>query len=144
MSDSFAAISATHDRGFGRRARLLTAAQYAEVFAARRVLRGPLFALHYRPQGRSAQPGPGQSNARLGLVIPKKQARTAVLRNAIKRQAREVFRHQQSSLPPMDLVLRLVRPVERHQAGDAAVRAAWREEIAALFDQLRAKAGGPA
>lgn len=139
MSDSFAAISGTHDCGFSRRARLLAAAQYAEVFAARRVLRGTLFALHYRPDVAA-----GQANPRLGLVIPKKQARTAVLRNAIKRQAREVFRRQQITLPVMDLVLRLVRPIERSQAGNKAARAAWREEITALFDQLRSKAGGPA
>lgn len=140
MSDSFAAIGGTHDCGFGRQARLLTAAEYAEVFAARRVLRGTLFALHYRPNVAA-----DQTNPRLGLVIPKKQARTAVLRNAIKRQAREIFRRQRIALPVMDLVLRLVRPVDRAQAGDKTARAAWREEIVALLEQLRAKkAGGSA
>lgn len=134
MSDSRAALARTNDYGFGRELRLLAAMQYAEVFNARRVLRGTLFALHYRTAAPSGQP-----NARLGLVIPKKQARTAVLRNAIKRQAREIFRRQQTDLPHWDLILRLTRPVERTLAKDRQARAAWRSEIVALFEQLRAK-----
>lgn len=133
MSASRAAFAGRNGHGFGRELRLLAAAQYAEVFNARRVLRGALFALHYRA-AKSGQP-----TARLGLVIPKKQARTAVLRNAIKRQAREVFRRRQADLPHWDLVLRLTHPVERAQAGDRQARAAWRTEIVALFEQLRAK-----
>lgn len=113
------------DRRFGRDSRILSAAQFAAIFAARRVLRAQRFALHYRPNG---LPGP-----RLGLVIPKKQARSAVLRNAIKRQAREVFRQRRHALPAADLALRLTAPVA---ARDGAMRAAWRAEIAALFDRL--------
>lgn len=113
---------------FGRQQRLLLPAQFAEAFAARRVLRGDHFALHYRSNG---LPG-----ARLGLVIPKKQARTAVLRNTIKRQAREAFRLSRNSLPPADLVLRLARvPVWDGPAGKAAMRA----EIVALFAELGRK-----
>lgn len=120
--------------GFGRQWRLQTAAQYAEVFAARRGLRGEHFVLHYRPNG---LPGP-----RLGLVIPKKQARRAVLRNAIKRQAREVFRQRRASLPAVDMVVRLARPISKAAptAGAAEARAAWCAETIALFDQLCRKA----
>jgi ribonuclease P protein component len=110
------------DFGYGRQQRLLKPVEYAEAFAARRVLRGKRFALHYRANGRT--------EPRLGLVIPKKQARRAVLRNAIKRQAREVFRKQKAALPALDLVLRLAQP-----AG-AIDKPAWRAEIAALFEQL--------
>lgn len=78
--------------------------------------------MHYRDNG--------QPTARLGLVIPKKQAHAAVLRNAIKRQAREVFRQRLSRLPARDLVLRLIRPV------GALDKPAWRNEIAALFERL--------
>ena len=117
---------------FPRACRLLTATHYSDVFANRHALRGQLFVLHYRSNTR-----PG---ARLGLVIPKKQARTAVLRNAIKRQAREIFRMTSSELPAMDLVLRLNAPVNRPKkvayAADLQVRAAWRTEIASLFTQL--------
>ena len=42
------------------------------------------------------------TSARLGLVIAKKNIRTAVARNRIKRFVREVFRH--SDLPPIDIV----------------------------------------
>ena len=113
---------------FGRRYRVLRPAQYAEIFAARRVLRGDLFALHYRAGG----PG-GAGGARLGLVIAKKQARTAVLRNAIKRQARETFRHMRSRLPAADLILRLGAQVAAH---DRTHRTAWRAEIRTLLERL--------
>lgn len=79
--------------------RLHTAAEFAEVFGYRRVLRGRLFNLHYRPNA--------SSGARLGFVVAKKLARHAVLRNLVKRIAREVFRLRRESLPDADLVLRL-------------------------------------
>lgn len=105
---------------------------YAEVFAARRVLRGARFALHYRLNG--------LSNARLGLVIPKKQARAAVLRNAVKRQVRELFRQRRAGLPAVDLILRLAQPLDRpRRIVDRQARAGWRSEITALFDQLSQK-----
>lgn len=107
--------------GFGRHLRLLKSAEYAAVFSERRTLRGDVFVIHYRPNG---LPFP-----RLGLVIAKKQARTAVMRNAIKRQAREQFRLRCSLLPAVDLVLRLTRV-------PPADKALWREEIGALFDRV--------
>lgn len=118
---------------FGSQHRLLTAAQFAEVFAARRVLRGDGFNLHYRANE--------LDRTRLGLVVPKRQARSAVLRNAVKRQARETFRHMRSILPPADLILRLSSPVRAH---DPAARRAWRNEISVLFERLAKKAGVPA
>jgi ribonuclease P protein component len=115
--------------GFSRQRRLPAAREYAEVFAARRVLRGTRFALHYRPNG--------LSGARLGLVIPKKQARAAVLRNAVKRQARELFRQRQHTLPAMDLILRLAQPLDRpRRIIDRQVKADWRTEITRLLDEL--------
>jgi ribonuclease P protein component len=110
------------DFGFRRQHRLLKPAEFADVFAARRVLRGMRFALHYRD---CSLPG-----VRLGLVIPKKQAHTAVLRNAIKRQARDVFRLRRRALPPLDLVLRLTQPVT------AMDKPAWRTEIMSLLARL--------
>lgn len=49
-------------------------------------------------------------DARLGLVIPKRFAALAVTRNTIKRVLRETFRHRRGSLPPGDMVFRLVAP----------------------------------
>lgn len=112
-----------HPAGFERCQRLLKPSEFAAVFTARRVLRGSCFALHHRENG-----GP---RARLGLVIPKKQARSAVLRNAIKRQAREIYRLRQTSLPALDLVLRLVRPVT------SVDKPMWSSEITALLTRLR-------
>lgn len=97
------------------------------------MLRGTLFSLHYRDVG--------LSGARLGLVIAKKQARTAVLRNAIKRQARETFRHVRPRLPAADLILRLCAPVAAH---DRTQRAAWRAEIRTLLERLAKALPAPA
>ncbi len=47
--------------------------------------------------------------ARLGVVIPKRNAALSVTRNYCKRVARELFRHRRADLPPLDLVLRLAR-----------------------------------
>lgn len=116
---------------FGRQRRLLAAAQYAAVFATRKTVRTARFVLHYLSSGRDAS-----TVARLGLVIPKKQARSAVLRNAIKRQARDVFRHRCDGLTGLDIVLRLAQPVRSQGKTE---RIAWREEIAGLFDQASRK-----
>ena len=42
---------------------------------------------------------------RLGLAISRKVARTAVARNRIKRVSRESFRHWQTRLGPLDIVV---------------------------------------
>lgn len=109
--------------GFGRDFRLLEPEEFAKVFAARRVFRsGSFFVLHFLENG--------FGRPRLGLVIPKKLARRAVLRNAIKRQAREAFRLRRTDLPAKDLVLRLARPVSGME------KKRWRAEIDDLFERL--------
>jgi ribonuclease P protein component len=108
--------------------RLHTPADFAGVFSQRKVCRGTRFHLHYRP-------GVGK-DARLGLVIPKKHARAAPLRNLLKRIARESFRHARAGLPNMDLVLRLNKPVSGASAHDVASRRSWRMEIDVLLTQL--------
>lgn len=136
--------------------RLHTAADFSRVFAARRVLRGEYFDLHYlavRPEVVLAEAG-----ARLGLVIAKKLARRAVQRNLLKRLAREAFRHSRSGLPAYDLVLRLARspisasatparpaPVRSlsqyaETPDQAALRHAWRMDIDRLLARLMEQA----
>jgi len=44
-------------------------------------------------------------HARLGLAIAKKQVKTAVARNRIKRMSRETFREQQTMLAGLDIVV---------------------------------------
>ena len=57
--------------------------------------------LHYQP--RSAE----FTEARLGLVVGKKQLKRSVDRNRVKRIIREQFRCLRSSLPACDFVVRL-------------------------------------
>ncbi len=113
------------DFGFGAGLRLREAGEFAAVFAHRRVLRGALFDLHYRPNG--------GASARIGFVTAKKLARRAVWRNAIKRVGRDTFRLARPGLPAMDLLLRLAKPVS---ADSAEARAAWRADIGALLARL--------
>ena len=76
--------------------------EFSSVMAARKVVRGTCFDLHYLVKG-TAQ------TARLGLIVPKRLARASSLRNAIKRQGREAFRLAAAGIPSCDLVLRLTR-----------------------------------
>lgn len=45
-------------------------------------------------------------HARLGVIVGKKEARRAAQRNYMKRVLRELFRHQQSRLGAVDILLR--------------------------------------
>ncbi len=96
------------------------------MFANRRVLRGALFDLHYRLNE--------VDTVRLGVVIPKRNARRAVLRNRLKRLARELFRQQRKSLPKMDLVLRLARSADSKSVENVVVR----QDIQRLLSRLLA------
>lgn len=126
--------------GFKPAFRLLQPWEYTEVFKNRRVLRSRHFALHYHLTGTLQRPLP---TARLGLVVPKKNARDAVLRNAVKRQIREAFRQRRPQLPLGDLVLRLAQPIDRPDYRlDKASKVAWRLEIESLFDKLTQAAAG--
>jgi ribonuclease P protein component len=93
---------------------------------ARQVVRGACFDLHFCPANTAGR-------ARIGLIVPKRLARAAALRNAIKRQGREAFRLVASAIPPCDLVLRLKRPVPGVNARDSAQRKVWRAEMETLL-----------
>ena len=82
---------------FPRAARLLEPAAYRHVFAKPVRSSDSLFTVLARANG--------VGGARLGLAISKKQLRSAVDRNRIKRVVRESFRQQRGSLPPVDLVV---------------------------------------
>ena len=94
-----------------KRQRLLTAADYRQVFkdTAVRAGRAELLML--------ARPGE-QPFHRLGLAVAKKHVPHAVKRNLIKRIAREQFRRLSNSQAPLDIVI-LSRPgardADRHQ-----------------------------
>lgn len=78
--------------------------EFSTVFSTRKALRGEWVDLHHSPGVTGV--------ARLGLVIPKRLAKRSVLRNAIRRQAREAFRLHVAEMPALDLVLRLTKPIK--------------------------------
>lgn len=96
--------------------------EYSSVFAFRRALRGRFYMLHYRPNG--------LDTARLGVVVAKKLAKRANVRNLVKRIARENFRRLRAGLPAMDLVVRLHAPVA------AATRAELNLDLLTLLQRL--------
>lgn len=84
--------------GFSRDLRLLKASEFKRVFdkAEIKVSDKNILILARR----SELPAP-----RLGLIIAKKNVRTAVSRNRIKRVIRETFRQSQNSLQGLDYVV---------------------------------------
>jgi len=108
---------------FSAEFRLRKTDEYSSVFAFRRAHRGRYFTLHYRPND--------GNSARLGLVVAKKLARRAVLRNLVKRLAREIFRLRRAALPRQDLIVRLTAPPKD------ATRQALREDLEQLMGRLR-------
>lgn len=121
---------------FPRSARLRRPGEFAAVLAERRRVRKDAFELRYRANEAG-------SRARLGLVIPKRLARKAVLRNRIKRILREAFRHRCADLPAVDLVIRLVQSIDR-AAGPAAgeQKREWRRLADEVLDTVCEKADG--
>ena len=68
---------------------------------------------------------------RLGLAISRKVARTAVARNRIKRVIRESFRHWQTRLDSLDIVVlgRAGVATQPNKALDAALEKLWTQLI---------------
>ncbi len=116
--------------------RLHAAKEFSSVFAARRVLRGRNFDLHFLLSDGAATEPVQASGARLGVVVAKKLARRAVQRNLLKRLAREAFRNVRPRLPPCDLVLRLSKPTVARL--DEIARGVLRQEIEQLLNRLPA------
>ncbi len=94
----------TGDEGFGRERRLTRARDYSQVFADNFRCGDRQFTLLVRQRD-------DEGSARLGLAVAKKQIRRAVDRNRLKRIIRESFRRNRSSLPPVDIVVMVRRPV---------------------------------
>lgn len=80
--------------------------------------------MHYQPRAAAL------SNARIGLVIGKKQLKRAVDRNRARRVIREQFRCRRQQLPACDLVVRLAVKQVRL---DAKLLAA---DLASVFARL--------
>jgi len=83
---------------YPRQARLLNSAQFKAVFddSRFRVSTRELLVLS-RPNG--------LEHARLGIVVGKKNCRLATGRNRVKRLVRESYRHNQSALAGLDIIV---------------------------------------
>ena len=121
-SPSEVTLPTSADQGFRSAHRLHKTDEYSSVFAFRRALRGRFYMVHYRPNG--------LDTARLGVVVAKKLAKRANVRNLVKRIARETFRRHRQSLQAMDLVVRLHAPVAK------ATRAEMNLDLLALLQRL--------
>lgn len=122
------------DQRFPRQNRLLTPQQFGAVFEKRTAKRGRFFHLYARTVEKNS--GDQRAIPRLGLVVPKKQLKTAVHRNLIKRTGREVFRAMKSRLEPRDYVVRLAIRIQPKKAPIS--RQAIRSELLQLFQAFLA------
>ncbi len=82
---------------FGRSLRLLKPAEFKQVFSRARKSTDENFTVLFIDNC--------LAHPRLGLAIAKKQVKSAVVRNRIKRIVRENFRRYQAVLPALDIVV---------------------------------------
>jgi ribonuclease P protein component len=91
---------------FLRQCRLSKTDDFSSVFNFHKRLSGKFLALHYCYNPLTWP--------RLGLVVGKKTARSAVERNYMRRVLREQFRHRQAELKNVDLVVRTQKVFARN------------------------------
>jgi ribonuclease P protein component len=137
--------------------RLKTRAQFQAVLAGGTVAKTAHFALHRsplqgaRPAPESAPPNPVAGATALfdipavwmGALVPKRWARRAVTRNAIKRQIYAVAELYEARLPQAAHVVRLRAAFDRAQfksASSDALKQAVRAELLQLLSQAAAPA----
>jgi ribonuclease P protein component len=127
---------------FPRAARVLESDDFARALKTR-AQRGRFLWVYRRSveQSNAEAPSPQTTRAarpQLGLMIGKRNARTAVLRNAVKRRIREQFRLRQNALQPSQYVVRLSLSITTKDV--AAVIAEW----TATLDRYVAKSAAAA
>ena len=120
--------------------RLKTRAQFQAVLAGATVARTAHFALHRCPL--DAPSGEGllfaTQDVWVGAMVPKRWARRAVTRNAIKRQIYHVTGASEASLPRAAHVVRLRAGFDRKQfvsAVSGRLKAAVRAELQLLLER---------
>ncbi len=114
---------------FPKAARLLKTDEFSSVFRLRPWRRSAHFVVYGKPTG---------GDARLGLVVGKKQAPRAVTRNLVKRLAREAFRLRRAEFAGWDILLRLHARFDRKAMPSAAsppLAALCEGEIRELLDK---------
>lgn len=93
---------------FPRSSRLLKTDEYSSVFNFRCGKTGRFLNVYAKPNT--------LPSARLGIVVGKKQLRTAVARNYAKRIVRDIFRLQHPNLPSLDYIVRVTKPFTKHES----------------------------
>ncbi|MEY2861985.1 MAG: hypothetical protein RL392_2443, partial [Pseudomonadota bacterium] len=128
--------------------------QFQAVLAGKTLARTPHFALHVtvpavllglKPGSSSVDPFP-LVGVWLGAMIPKRWAKRAVTRNAIKRQIYNVSAEFESSLQPTAHLVRLRSGFDRKQfvsASSEALKVAVRAELLQLFSSAIARSVTP-
>ncbi len=120
--------------------RIKTRPQFQAVMAAAVVAKTPHFALHRLGLNSPDRPSAlfPVHDTWMGVVLPKRWAKRAVTRNAIRRQVYEASRTVAAALPLEALVVRLRSGFDRQQfvsASSDALKRAVRAEL----DQLLAR-----
>ncbi|MBB1604181.1 ribonuclease P protein component [Variovorax sp. UMC13] len=125
--------------------RLKTRAQFQAVLAGATVARTTHFALHRcaldAPAGAAAPLFGVAPDVWVGAMVPKRWARRAVTRNAIKRQIYTVSALAEASFPHAAHVVRLRAGFDRKQFVSATsdkLKAAVRAELEQLLQRARA------
>ena len=140
--------------------RLKTRPQFQATLDGETVARTAHFALHRLvlpaqgsvrlPDGAAhphSRPLFGAQDVWLGAMVPKRWARRAVTRNAIKRQIYHVAPHWQADLPAGAYVVRLRTTFDRQQfvsAQSVLLKQAVRAELQQLFARAAARYAPPA
>ncbi len=128
--------------------RLKSRQQFQAVMAGALVAKTPHFALHrvaLDAAHESAHAGRALfpvADTWLGVLLPKRWARRAVTRNAIRRQIYEAAREKAHQLPQAALVVRLRTEFSRKQfvsATSDALKRAVRAELNQLLDRVAPK-----
>jgi ribonuclease P protein component len=109
--------------GFAPQLRILSGPAFARVYATRWRVTDVMFSINAAPNT--------LGHSRLGLSIGAKAVGNSVSRNRIKRQIRESFRCNASTLPGFDLV------VGARSGARSAHNARLRESLDSLWNQIR-------
>jgi ribonuclease P protein component len=125
--------------------RIRSRQQFQAVMAGAPVAKTPHFALHRASLvsehlGRPLFP---VADVWLGVLLPKRWARRAVTRNAIRRQIYEAARHVATGLPQAALVVRLRSEFSR-KLFVSATSDVLKRAVRAELDQLLGRVIGPA
>lgn len=115
---------------FPRDRRLSSKADFQRVFGGAKRVSDRFFTLLVKRN--TGDVADTECSARLGLAVAKRRVATAVGRNRIKRQARELFRSNHAMLPGVDIVVLVNR------ANAKTDKQTIRRSLSGLFAQIQA------